>query len=133
MLLFLFVLRLIMRANGAGKVIAAVGSAEWHSAEWLPSFFVMRSSEGKTFFNAGVGITAIAALELLLITKSSKSKALKWFAGALALALVGYQVVLALAMRSSWSFDILVALFLARYCSIIAERYSPWFDALMPQ
>eukprot|EP00747_Dinoflagellata_sp_TGD_P121914 gnl/TRDRNA2_/TRDRNA2_173506_c2_seq1.p1 gnl/TRDRNA2_/TRDRNA2_173506_c2~~gnl/TRDRNA2_/TRDRNA2_173506_c2_seq1.p1 ORF type:complete len:238 (+),score=24.66 gnl/TRDRNA2_/TRDRNA2_173506_c2_seq1:51-764(+) len=138
MMLF-FSVRLATRALGAASVVAPISSAQWplpREGEWLPTIFGIRSPASHVFLSAGVGVSAIAALELLSVVVYSNygitSKAAKIVAGALAIALVGYEVALVLAMRASWSCEIMMVLLVARYCGIVADRYSPWVDAFMP-
>ena len=57
---------------------------------------------------------------------------LEGVAACAALSLIGLTVLLVLAMRESWSFDLVLALVAVRYCSIASDRLSPWVDAFMP-
>lgn len=45
---------------------------------------------------------------------------------------LGFNIVLSLALRASWSFDALIAVVVARYATIGATRVAVWVDAFMP-
>ena len=53
-------------------------------------------------------------------------------AALLAMLLLLFQVVLSIALRETWTFDALIAFVIARYCGIIADRYTPWVDVFIP-
>ena len=62
----------------------------------------------------------------------ARGRVVKAAAAAVAVALVAFDVVLSISLQGSWTFDVIVALLVARYCTIAADRLAPWVDAFMP-
>lgn len=141
-IVFLFVLRLCMRALGTSRLIPSIATPVTGDSlavtTLLPSVFVRhnRAVLGSQipFFSSSVALTMVFALEMLSITLYRKGVSNKIRLGAafVGLACVLYDMFLSMALRTSWTFDVVVAVIFARYCGIIADRYAPWFDAFMP-
>jgi len=141
-IVFLFVLRLCMRALGTSRLIPSIATPVTGDSlavtTLLPSVFVRhnRAVLGSQipFFSSSVALTMVFALEMLSITMYRKGVSNKIRLGAafVGLACVLYDILLSMALRTSWTFDVVVAVIFARYCGITADRYAPWFDAFMP-
>ena len=56
----------------------------------------------------------------------------KTFAALLGILLLFFQAGISIALRETWTFDVIIALVIARYCGIIADRYTPWVDVFVP-
>jgi hypothetical protein len=128
------VLQHLLRAVGATSVIPPLAGGDWPEPHWLPRLFVVGGES--PFFSARVSTATVVAMELLSITVYSeygvKQRWLKGSAAFVAAALVLLNAVLAIAFRQSWTFDVVIAIVVARYCTITAHRLAPWVDACMP-
>ena len=132
---FVMVLRLIMQLAGAGMAVLPAPAAPTTAfIEAGSSMFVLGGPGSNAFFSARVALSTVAAMELLAVTFYSQkaSTLVRLVTATLATALVAFNVSLSLALQVTWSFDVIVAIVFARYCTIIANRFSPFVDAFMP-
>ena len=79
-----------------------------------------------------LGVAGLGRAFMLMLPTFRADPRVRLVAAFVALCLLAYQVVLVLALRTSWSFDILLALVLARYCGISADRMTGKVDAFLP-
>jgi hypothetical protein len=144
-IIFLFVLRLCMRALGTSRLIPSIAThvtegsiVSMEVANVLPSVFVRHNravvGSQTPFFSSSVALTMVFALEMLSVTMYRKdlSNKIRFGAAFVGLACVSYDILLSMTLRTSWTFDVVVTVILARYCGISADRYAPWVDAFMP-
>ena len=138
-IIFVYLLRSLLLAAGSGDIIGVPGGSGsgggWGVPDGLPSLFVKHEG-APLFFSARVALTTVASMELLSVTVHGdygvKSRHVKRIVAVIAVAILALEVVLSVALRASWTFDVLVAIVFARYSTIGAHRMSPWFDAFMP-
>ena len=109
----------------------------WALPEGMPSLFdPSAAAPVYIFFSGRVALAAVVGLELVGASLYSRdARTSKATRALLMLAGVGwaaFNVGLHLALHMCWTFDVVVALVFARYCTIIANRFSQWFDAFMP-
>ena len=135
-MIFVYLLRSLLLAAGSTHIVGAPAHAtDWPVPDDLPALFVKRGGT-PFFFSARVALTTVASLELLSITVHSdygiKSRHVQRLAAVIAVAILGLDIILSIALKQSWTFDVVVAIVFARYCTIGAHRCSPWFDAFMP-
>jgi hypothetical protein len=134
-----------MRALGTSRLIPSIAThvtgdsiVSMEVATVLPSVFVRHNravvGSQTPFFSSSVALTMVFALEMLSVTMYRKdlSNKIRFGAAFVGLACVSYDILLSMALRTSWTFDVVVTVILARYCGISADRYAPWVDAFMP-
>ena len=109
----------------------------WTIPENTPYFFSL-PEKYDTFFSARIVVSTILLCECIYKAKSCLHKDLtfhkikKLAIAALSVILFILNVVNIVALRTSWSFDIIVSVIVARYSTIIAYRYAPFIDAFSP-
>jgi len=133
-----FLLRLALHLLGATKAVAlAPGSAADVCAAGALRASLFTFHGPHLFLSARIALCAVASLELLAIavhgyTIQNASMRLRAAAAALAAALLTFEVGVSLALELSCTFDIVLTLVVARYCTIAAARLAPLVDAFMP-
>jgi len=129
-----FVIRLLVDFLGAAFVIPQVPYPVWALPAGWPTFFVQHNNHENAFFSARVALASIAACELLclFLYNHNIGRLQRNIAAVVAFMYVAFNVVLSLALRASWSFDILIAIVIARYATIFGERLSVFVNAFMP-
>mmetsp|Transcript_8628 Transcript_8628/g.16705 ORF Transcript_8628/g.16705 Transcript_8628/m.16705 type:complete len:677 (-) Transcript_8628:128-2158(-) len=126
-------MRLVVRVLGGCYAVMHVPSSSWNLPEGWPTLFVQRGPAANQFFSARVALATVVAMELLSVTLyTRKDKKIKALAATGATLYIAFNVVLTLALRASWSFDVAIALLLARYSTIAAHRLSVFVDTFMP-
>ena len=133
---FLFqVLRTLLGLAGVAAVVPPVGAALWPVPDGLPALFERREV-GALFLNARVGLATVTALELLSVAINStygvRRKAVQRLCALAAVGLFVLNAGIVISLRVSWTFDVLLTVVAARYCTIGADRLAPWVDTFMP-
>lgn len=113
------------------------GDGLWTIPDGTPYFFSL-PSKYDTFFSARITISTILACECVYKANScvhkelSMHKLYKIVLAALAVGLLVFNILLILSLRTSWTFDIIISMIVARYSTIIAYRYAAFIDAFSP-
>jgi hypothetical protein len=102
--------------------------------------FFVKPYVGYSFVSARVAFSTVIVLELLSISVHGQGEQFfgrvrtkhKAMAGALAGFLMLFQTGITIALHESWTFDVLIAILLARLSGILADRYTPWLDVFVP-
>ena len=133
--IMVFVVRLGIQLLGSDAIVPPAPGAQMVAnllpADW-PTLFVP-SGAAERFCSARVALSAVACAELLCIAiYSDRGIWIKRVTALVGVSYLSFNVVLVLALKVSWSFDVLIAMVIARYSTIIASRFSVFVDAFMP-
>eukprot|EP00467_Chlorarachnion_reptans_P011323 CAMPEP_0114525866 /NCGR_PEP_ID=MMETSP0109-20121206/22675_1 /TAXON_ID=29199 /ORGANISM="Chlorarachnion reptans, Strain CCCM449" /LENGTH=727 /DNA_ID=CAMNT_0001707521 /DNA_START=78 /DNA_END=2261 /DNA_ORIENTATION=+ len=129
-----FYLRLALRIFGASMLVPQVPESVWVLPTWWPTLFSRHDAVANSFFSGRVSIAAVVACELVAVTIFAKkrTKKLRALAAVVGIAYVAFNIVTSLALKASWTFDILVALAMTRYSTIAGYRLATVVDTFMP-
>ena len=136
---FLVGMRSLMQWLGTVSLIPLVAASSWVVPAGWPTLFVFGSPAANAFFSPRVALAAVVVLEWLANMRASRKRSnllcAMWsrrFLSVIALAYLVGVVVLSLALKASWSFDVVLSLVIARYGFIFGERASVFVEALLP-
>ena len=134
-----FVLRLVCRIGGVVPLVSDEHTLSKQANPVVPYYLFVRPGTRNLFFDGGVALSVVLAIELYRLAPSTRGGAplltfrtpkVAW--GALGAALAAFNVALTLSTRSHWTFDVIVAVIFARYATLVSLALSPSVDAFMP-
>jgi uncharacterized protein YebE (UPF0316 family) len=105
----------------------------WHIPSNLPVFFAQPETSN-VFFSARVMVATIFMCESIysvqrLVKEHTDFDGLqRYWMATMSVLLFMYNITLSLALKASWSFDILIAILVARLATVFAYRLSPLVD-----
>ena len=111
--------------------------SQWLVPAGVPKLFAL-SETANVFFSARIFITTVFLCECIYRSVNAAGKALetknvvKHLMAIMSILLFVYNISLTLALQATWSFDIIVAIFIARLSTIFAYRFAPFVDLIMP-
>ena len=140
--MFILIISMLLKILGANTLIIPTNKISfWQETPgFLGGHFFVKPYKGYSFLSARVAYSAVVVLELLSISVYSQGEQFfgkiqakhKTFAALLGILLLFFQAGISIALRETWTFDVIIALVIARYCGIIADRYTPWVDVFVP-
>jgi len=141
--ILVFVCKAGLNLAGAAMVVnpAPDAAAGWPLLAGCPSLFVIRGAEANAFFSSRLALSGVSCGELMLHAiyqynhwgqVQKASLATRVVAAVAAVAIFCLQASLSLAMRVSWTADLIIALVFSRFCNMVAFELSPYVDAYMP-
>ena len=141
--MFRLVVRVVGGSVSSGAVAPLNGLNVWVTSDMggLPRLFVREVNGSKPdFISVRVGLAMIVAMEMLSVTIHGQGKQFlgeiknwhKKLAATVAVVVLVVNVGAVVSLRQSWTFDVVIAMVVARYCTIGADRYSAWLDVFMP-
>lgn len=129
-----FIIRLLLRVVGASVLIPPVPDNSWVLPSWWPTLFSRHDAVVNSFYSARVSISTVLACELIAVTIYAKkrSKKLRALATTIGVVYLAFNILISLALKCSWTFDIIVAVAMTRYSTIAGYRMSNFVDSFMP-
>ena len=111
--------------------------ALWEVPADLPGLF-RQAATSNVFFSARMALATIFVCEAIYTSRKALGQPCslrllsKHLVCAFSICLFLYTIALSLALRASWSFDLIVAILISRLCTIFAYRFAPFLDKIMP-
>ena len=136
----LVVARYVVRMGGYVPVVASQ-LVLWHvpdapQTSALTNFHLfVHPDTAHVFFNGRVALSVVTAFEIIRrqhVSGRSRLLTMRVLMPFLGLAAVAYQICITLTTRSAYTFDVLVAVMAAKYCSVFAEKFSVFVDKVAP-
>ena len=134
-----FVLRIVVRCGGIVPLVNDAHTLSPQASPVVPYYLFVRPGSRNLFFDGGVALSVVLAIELYRLAPSTRGGAplltfrtpkVAW--GMFGALFAAFNVALTLSTRSHWTFDVVVALLLSRYATLVSLVLSPSVDAFMP-
>ena len=118
------------------RILTQVPMAEgslWHVPENLPVLFA-KPETSNVFFSARVLVAtvfmceSIYSFQRLMKHHSGFDGLQRTLMAIFSVLLFSYNIVLSLSLKASWSFDIMIAILVARLSTVFAYRLAPFID-----
>jgi len=96
-----------------------------------PCLFASAATSG-SFISPHVIVASVFLVESFRFHKEGRASIFVILWRVLAVFALVFQIVVALVLHSNWTFDILIALLLSRYTTMVAEVYTVFIDTVLP-
>lgn len=109
----------------------------WNVPAAVPRLFAYTET-ANIFFSPRVLVATVFLCECIYRSANAAGKPLesknlmKHLLAVISILVFVFNISLTLALHATWSFDIVIAIFVARLSTIFAYRFSPFIDLIMP-